>query len=269
MSYPRRFLRCILNAARRPYFKTETQPDPLGIKRKNAGSGSVQPKIGSETFDRAEAIEINQARMEHLASLHIPLEGKSVLDVGCGVGHLSQFFINKGCKVVCVDGRSDNIARLRQLYPNLESHIANVETDPLNRFGIFDVVFAYGLLYHLENPIFALRNMESVCQEVLLLETIICDCNLPVVRVADETDAFDQALSGIGCRPSPSYVVFVLNRAGFPHIYAPKELPKHEDFQFVSENNLEWMRDGHNLRCIFIATKKKLKNSHLISLVGD
>jgi len=61
--------------------------------------------------------------------------------------------------VVCVDARPENIARLHSLYPGREAHVANVEVDRLSELGRFDIVFCYGLLYHVENPIAALRNI--------------------------------------------------------------------------------------------------------------
>ena len=51
---------------------------------------------GLETFDSPAARSLNRARMEHLDSLGLPLSGKSVLDVGCGVGHLAQYFVERG-----------------------------------------------------------------------------------------------------------------------------------------------------------------------------
>jgi len=227
----------------------------------------IPPGDGPETFDQPEAIEINHARMTHLASLGLPLAGKRVLDVGCGVGHLAQFFVNRSCEVVCVDARPENIARLRQLYPDLEAHVANVETEPLLRFGTFDIVFSYGLLYHLESPLAALRNIVPVCHEMLLLETMVCDHTLPILRIEDETKTFSQALRGIGCRPSPSYLMLVLNRVGFEFVYAPKTRPEHRDFKFQWRSNLDSWRNNHPLRCIFIASKTKLQNPNLVDVL--
>jgi 2-polyprenyl-3-methyl-5-hydroxy-6-metoxy-1,4-benzoquinol methylase len=79
----------------------------------DAGKGMPSeppPRGGVETFDTEAALEINQARLAHLESLDLPIEGTRVLDVGYGVGHLAQFFIRKGCDVLCVDGREHNIA---------------------------------------------------------------------------------------------------------------------------------------------------------------
>jgi SAM-dependent methyltransferase len=183
----------------------------------------------------------------------LPLAGKRVLDLGCGVGHLGARLAEMGSSVVCVDGRESNIASLRTRYPRLEAHVGNVETEELSRFGRFQIVFCYGLLYHLENPLQSLRNMASVCDEMVLLETIICD----------------HALGGIAGRPTPHYVVLALNRVGFPFVYAPVTPPEHEDFRFEWRNNLDCARDGHNLRCVFVASRTELKNPALISLLSD
>lgn len=244
-------------------------PYPVDIRRRNYKSEAIRRHGGLEVFDAPNAVAINQARMANLEAMGLPLAGKRVLDVGCGVGHLAARLVKMGSTVVCVDGRETNIASLRTRYPFLEAHVVNVETEPLSRFGRFHVVFSYGLLYHLENPLQSLRNMESVCDELLLLETIICDHQLPVVRVEDESTDVNQALGGIAGRPSPHYVVLALSRVGFPYVYAPVTPPEHEDFRFEWLNNLDCSRDGHNLRCIFVASRNELKNSSLVSLLRD
>jgi len=226
-----------------------------------------KPSSGPTTFDQPVAIAINSARMKHLASLGLQLERKRVLDLGCGVGHLAQFFVERGCRVVCVDARPENIASLQSRYPGLEAYVTNVEKDSLSQFGAFDIVFCYGLLYHLENPLAGLRNMASVCEELLLLETMVCDHRFPVMRIEDESAAYSQGLRGLGHRLSPSYVVLALNRIGFPFIYAPREPPEHGDFQFRWKNNLDSWREGHPLRCIFIASRTELQHPSLISLL--
>ena len=219
-----------------------------------------------ETFDTPEAREINTARTEHLRSLDLPLKHKTVLDAGCGVGHLAQFFIQEGCDVLCVDGRQQNIDRLKVLYPEVKARVFDLEREPPSSLGRFDVVFAYGLLYHLENPFKAIRDLASVCNELLLLETVVVDHCLPVVRMQEETSTYSQALWGVGCRPSPSYVALALQAAGFEGIYAPSVAPNYQDFQFEWKNDLSDMRDGHLLRCIFVASRSALNHSSLVNL---
>jgi hypothetical protein len=79
----------------------------------------------------------------------------------------------------------------------------------------------------------------------------------------------NQALAGLACRPSPHYVVLALNRAGFPYVYAPVTPPEHEDFRIEWKNNLDCARDGHNLRCVFVASRTPLNNARLVSLLKD
>ncbi len=263
----RRLLRCINKVVFISDRTPSNFPYPISVHRKEietqAPSGG-----GVETFDQFESIEINRARMEHLASLNLPIEGKRVLDVGCGVGHLAQFFVSKGCEVLCVDARKENISSLQTRYPGLNAIVADIEVGSLSKFGKFDTVFCYGLLYHLENPLVALRNMSSVCKELFFLETTVTDHILPIVKIEDESLAFSQASRGLGCRPSPSYIVMALNRIGFKFVYAPRKSPQHRDFQFRWKNDLSHWRNGHPLRCIFVASRVELQNPNLVNLLG-
>ncbi len=229
-----------------------------------AGGGGVS------VFDTEAARHINDARMSHLASLGLPIEGRSVLDVGCGVGHLAQFFVQKCCDVVCVDAREENILSLRSRYPGLSAHVLNVETDSLDRLGRFDVVFCYGLLYHLENPVAALRNIASACSELLLLETMVLDHPEPLLRIVDEPSAtLSQTVASLGSRPTPSFVTMALNRIGFPFVYAPRTPPQHPDFRFQWKADLSYIREEQALRCIFIASRHGLDNPNLVPLIQN
>lgn len=224
---------------------------------------------GLGVFDSPDAVAINQARMAHLDSLGLPVEGASVLDVGCGVGHLARHFVEKNCRVTCVDGRPENIAELKLRLPGVTGHVARVETDSLIPFGRFQVVLCYGLLYHLENPVAGLRNIADVCEDLLLLETVISDHELPVARILDEPpETKNQALGGLGCRPTPAFVAMALTRAGFDYIYAPAAPPRHPDFEFTWRNNLDCDRDHHLLRCIFVASRRPLENPQLKPLLS-
>jgi len=234
-----------------------------------ARSPQEETKLGRgiEVFDEDVATSLNDARLEHLASLGLDINGKRVLDAGCGVGHLSRFFVARGCSVVCVDVRTENVAELKRRHPETEAHVADVESDDLSRFGEFDIVFCYGLLYHLENPIVAMRNLRKVCRGLLILETNVCDSDQPVLKLVDESLSSNQATGGIGSRPSPSFVAFALNRIGFRHVYQPIEPPDHRDFDFEWNNDLSDSRDGHPNRCVFFASTAPVECAKLTSLL--
>jgi hypothetical protein len=57
-----------------------------------------------------------------------------VLDVGGGVGHLAQFFLERRCGVVSTDTRPANVERMREVYPSLEGRI-DVDRHDLVAFG--------------------------------------------------------------------------------------------------------------------------------------
>jgi hypothetical protein len=62
---------------------------------------------GVESFDTEAALEFNEARLGHLASLDLRLDGRTVLEVGAGVRRLTGFYIDRGCSVVLTEARSE------------------------------------------------------------------------------------------------------------------------------------------------------------------
>lgn len=243
-------------------------PYPISIAAEISYSTDIPAGNGVESFDAPGALSINRARMDCLSSLKLQLGGKRVLDVGCGVGHLAQFFVQEGCRVTCLDARPENIERLKTLYPNLEARVFDLERDSIADVGTFEIVFAFGLLYHLENPFRALRNLGNSASELLLIETVVSDHQLPIVVMCEEPTAYNQAVENVGCRPTPSFVALALRSAGFPYVYAPAGVPDHPDFRFEWRNDLSDSRDGHLLRCLFVASRRPLRNPNLISLLA-
>ena len=243
-------------------------PYPVDVAPRAVDAEALPEGGDVVSFDTPAAFEINRARLEHLAWMSLPLDGRRVLDVGGWAGHLAQFFVERGCDVVSTDARSENVARMRELYSHLDARRVDVESDAVATVGRFEIVFCYGLLYHLENPIRALRNLADACHELLLIETMVCDRSLPVLRVEDETLSYNQALRGLGSRPSPSYVALVLSRIGFAYVYAPTRPPLYPDYEFEWLDNLDVSRDGHPLRCVFVASRTRLGNDRLVDLVS-
>lgn len=239
--------------------------DMAAIPRTDYESETIPNR--EEVFDLSHSLRINEARLQHLASLKLPLAGKRVLDAGCGVGHHTDFYRKLGCAVVGVDGRAENITEMGKLYPHVEGHAIDVQRESLEALGSFDVVHCYGLLYHLENPVGALRHLSQICRGLLLIETMICDSLKPLALLKAETKSFDQALQGIGCRPSPAFIALTLNRLGFPHLYGAATAPDHPDFQFEWKNNVDAQRDGVDMRSIFVASRTPLELDTLIRLV--
>ena len=112
------------------------------------------------------------------------LAGKSVLDVGAIDGFFSFEAERRGAaRVVAADyfcwnkpensmtdGRGFDIAHWA-LQSGVEKRMIRVEDISPETVGMFDVVLFLGVLYHSPDPLRYLRNVRSVCREVLLLET--------------------------------------------------------------------------------------------------
>jgi SAM-dependent methyltransferase len=232
----------------------------FGLRQEQTPRETLTPPL----FDQSYYSDITQARIEHLRNLHLPFRNKRVIDVGCGIGRFCDFFLEQGCTVFCVDGREQNIQTLRQLYPSVQCAVVDLEKTDLTTFGKFDIVFCYGFLYHLSNPLGFIQNASKACSEFMILETCITDAEEPILRLVDEDPENEtQALHGIGCRPSPSYVANCLKLSGFKYIYTPFTLPKHPQFQYSKENNFTYIKNKENIRDILVGSHNIIINDHI------
>lgn len=226
------------------------------VRNSQADTGTQEVPLFDQPFYQA----ITAARLNHLETLDLPVQGRSVVDVGCGIGRLAEFFVERGCDVLCVDGRPDNIELLRDEYPHRRTAVVDVETDALLEHGRFDVLFCYGLLYHLAEPFAFIRRAASICRELMIIETCICDAEEHVAFLVRDPSDPTMALEEIGSRASPSYIATALRANGFEHVYSPHRLPDHPDFIYRRLQDLSYFRDGHALRDIFVASRQPLES---------
>src|SRR5262249_14236815 len=124
--------------------------------------------------------------------------------------------------------------------------------------GSFDVVYCYGLLYHLAEPARALERMAEACTGLLLLETAVSPGTFDELLLVRDPDAANQAVSGVGCRPTRLWVLNRL-RVLFGHAYIPRSQPDFVDFP------LDWVHTPMQLmhRSIFVASRTPLRLSTL------
>ena len=97
----------------------------------------------------------------------------------------------------------------------------DVSVYDLARAGLvgFDLVFCFGLLYHLRHPLLSLDALRQACTGVLVLETFIfnSDEDHPLAYFYWD-DAMRGATAWSG--PTKACVAAWLRSAGFPHIWA-------------------------------------------------
>jgi tRNA (mo5U34)-methyltransferase len=123
---------------------------------------------------------------KHLDRFHLPdrLDGKSVLDIGAWDGFYSFEAERRGAERVLAtdhyqwDGTGwGSKAAFELAHEALGSNVESRPLDVMNlsrdQFGTFDVVFFFGVLYHLKHPLYALERIFEVTDDLLILETEI------------------------------------------------------------------------------------------------
>jgi SAM-dependent methyltransferase len=156
---------------------------------------------------------------------------QSAADVGCGVGYFSGFLKEQGFDVVGFDGRLENVQEAKRRYPDIEFHLANVEDPSILHHCSFDLVLCVGLLYHLESPLRALRNLAAMADQLLLIESYATPQKETAFYLREEPCLKDQSLTTLALYPSESSLIKICYKVGFSAVYRFVPLPDHEDFQ--------------------------------------
>jgi hypothetical protein len=182
-----------------------------------------------------------------------------VLELGAGLGDHTSFFLDRGCEVIVTEAREENLAVLRARYPGLDVRQLDVE-DP-GRPIVADIVYCYGLLYHLSQPAKALEWIEACDPRLLLLETCVsARPEVAVYRLDESATEPDNAIGGVGCRPTRAWVLEAL-REHFPHAYVTTTQPWHEEFP------LDWTDESLQrrplVRAVFIAAAEPVSSASL------
>lgn len=213
------------------------------------------------SFHSGTYLRHDARRLEHLASLRIPVRGLTVLEVGAGIGDHSHYFLDRGCQLTITEARPENLDRLRGRYPGVSILPLDLERPTPLAGSPFDVVHCYGLLYHLSDPALALDYLAKSCRGMLLLETCVSfGETLEIHPVAEDRANPTQATSGRGCRPTRPWLFETLKRR-FAHVYVPRTQPNHEEFP------LDWTAPGLHAaplaRSVFIASRAPIENDAL------
>jgi FkbM family methyltransferase len=189
----------------------------------------------------------NRARLEHLASLGLRLQHRTVLELGSGPGDHTLFYLERGCRVSAIDVRPECLEALKSRFPQVATHCMDLNNGSgtgesgIDALGPFEVVHCYGILSHLEQPESLIAAIGRVCTDIAVVETC--------VSLVD------------GCRPTRQWLFHELKR-WFPHVYVTATQPDHPEFP------LDWTAglSGSSLvRCVFVASRAPLRSSHLLS----
>ena len=126
------------------------------------------------------------------------LKNKSLLDIGCGIPYLLDYFLNKCSNIVMYDINDQLLNNNRLKYKNCQFEKFDAENSDLNRF--FDVIINFSLLNHINNLDCHLNDVCKNCNYVIL-DLEICD------SIDDDFI--------IKSRPSQNYIEKILSNNNF------------------------------------------------------
>ena len=156
---------------------------------------------------------------------------KSVLDIGCWTGGTTLMMAALAKKVVAVE-EVKKYAQMTQFL--LDSFGLNEDVSIINRSfyelesisNCFDVVYCPGVIYHLSDPVLALRMMFNMCKSggIVLIETESIDSPMPYCMYWGSNvhgGGNEKDLSRVGWNwfvPSAPALTSMLKDAGFEDI---------------------------------------------------
>jgi SAM-dependent methyltransferase len=217
---------------------------------------------GPQIFDAKHYERLNEARgavvTALLSELKRPLGLSTTVDVGCGFGYFSQLLQTLGFEVTAVDGRAENVEETKRRNPGVSVRQGNVEDPRLREIGRFDLVFCFGLLYHLENPLLAIRHLQEMTKQVLCIEGVIFPGAEPIMALVDEELEEDQGLNHVAFYPTESCLIKMLYRSGFSQVYGLVRQPDHPDYHAGP--------DSRRVRTMLVATKSPIASKLLAAM---
>lgn len=208
---------------------------------RSGASATREITIRLSVFDQRHYRRLIEAREETIRrvvrKLKPALQLQSSVDAGCGVGFFAATLAQCGLSVRGFDARNENVAEARKRFPNIRFDVGDAEDREIRRFGKFDLTLCCGLLYHLENPLMAIRNLRAITGKCLLLESMCLPEERMEMLLREEPLQEDQSLTTLGCYASESALVKMLYRAGFAAVYRVQPAPDHEDFRETEETH--------------------------------
>jgi tRNA (mo5U34)-methyltransferase len=150
------------------------------------------------------------------------LRGLRVLDIGAASGWNSFECERRGAEVVAVDCvEYEELTAVKRLRDSkLEYAIADMEEITPERFGFFDYVLFFGVLYHLRHPLLGLENVCAVTRGLAFIESFVIDTEPSADRCFMEfyeTDELGGQLDN-WCGPTTQCLISMVRAAGFPRV---------------------------------------------------
>ena len=169
-------------------------------------------------------------------------DGLDALDLASHQGWFAYQMANSGfSRVLGIDARESHVedsTLIRDIYQleNLDFRQGDIHEQSADEVGQFDVVLMLGLLYHLENPVGALRTCRELCKNLCLIETQIVPGmtgyvdygsyqyvrplkgSFGIIDETGETHGPEASVTGICLVPSLDALIWILRKVGFTDV---------------------------------------------------
>jgi tRNA (mo5U34)-methyltransferase len=191
--------------------RQELSTDPAWMYRFSLSDGSATPLL------HPELPSVHQTRAELMEPVVREALGRSgkeaaALDIACSEGWFAHRLLEWGAKQAHgVDVREVNIRRaelIRDHYgiepDRLTFEVADALALGPETTGAFDVVLMVGLIYHLENPIGALRIARSLTRGACVVESQVTEQSSPIESGIGVTDQYEQLEASWGAKFEPA-----------------------------------------------------------------
>jgi len=166
-------------------------------------------------------------------------EGKRILELGACNGYISAYFKSIGADVFVVEGRQENVEKIKEYYPELNVEQYNLDTNEW-KWGKWDIIINFGLYYHLEK--FHKEHLENCINncDLMFFETVVYDSVESGLYFRYE-EGYDQSLSNNGGTPSTLYVENIFNENN-------KNYEKFKDTSLNAYRHFyDWEDTGNNI----------------------
>ncbi len=129
--------------------------------------------------------------MKKIANELEELQGKRVLDIGCGTGNLAKWFRFKD--YTGIDPNKSYIQKAKEKFPELEFRVTDAATDPLPS-RVYDYAVLINVLHHLTDKqvakLFLNLNKAKIKKNVIVVESYPVGLIGSILKKMDEGDNF-------------------------------------------------------------------------------
>ncbi len=169
-------------------------------------------------------------------------QGLTALDLASHQGWFAVKMAQAGfSSVLGIDARESHVSDselISEIYglDHLAFKQGDIHTQDAGQLGQFDVVLMLGLLYHLENPVGALRICRALCKNLCIIETQIVPGltgyvdygsyqyvrplkgSFGIIDETEDTHGPEASITGICLVPSLDALLWILRKVGFSDV---------------------------------------------------